>query len=852
LHDATIIPQDACFLSEVRLLGLNITTATGIARSWYCGWPSLAFVFALGWLLAPAWWSGEIPAFRDTMHFFYPLWSFVEHNPAAERWLPTWNPWDGFGSSVVAEPTSMVFYPLRVVLLCPFGSLEQRLGIFLAVHFAIAYAGWLWCARCWRWSPLTAQWVAWGYTLSGPVFFTLYNPPFLVGAAWLPWAFGGCLKVCLFPKASWTACREAALLTGSALAMMVLGGDAQAAYHLVFIGGLLLVMLGLIRWWQQPAGGRVFYQTGRLVAVWGLMGFGVAGVTAVQIIPTCYWLRLSTRGSPPLASALDSQEGATVKQGGAASEERRSFHLHGWEALTLIAPNFFGSMVPEHTRWIQRIAPNDRMWIPSLHFGTALAGLMCAGWFTIGHCLFFRGRWTRQHQLLWIASAVALLAWLSGLEHGLFSLWSDCLPFYCFFRYPAKWSTFLVWGMCLAAGTQLEMLLAPKPSPTGPDAEKTGLLEPRCWRGLVLFHQGVVILGLCLLAFYAGLYGSPAFRGWIYAVFAMTPWDPWCGFLDMPRTIANLGRCGWGMLWVGGVGTIGFRKALSGTHRSFALAILAACSMLELFLAARAQTGWVAPHRLQQAVHQAVIDGDRLAKQQENSEPLTLAQSEESATIQRWTIGDRQTWIALPVNKPSEFPPKASPPMHQASGLLGKFHLLFPEASRASGGPAGLRSFRADFSLQPRLMTSLEQARETGYWRHRLEFLEPSTAKIESPASSRSDMRASQPTAKQVDDGLHIEQLRMEGPHLQFYLRTTRRLRLTLPILDDDGWRIVSQRAGLHKLSLAGELLVLAIEPGEYRLSLRYWPPGLSMGLIVSSMALVGGWWLVGGTRRAG
>jgi hypothetical protein len=407
--------------------------------------------------------------------------------------------------------------------------------------------------------------------------------------------------------------------------------------------------------------------------------------------------------------------------------------------------------------------------------------------------------------------------------------------------------------MCLAAGTRLEMLLTQFPSPTKGNAEKAGLVEPRGGRELVLFHQGVAILGVCLLAFYAAMYWSSAFRGGIYAVFAVTPWDPWCGFLDMPRAIANLGRCGWGMLGVGVVGAIGFRKVISGTHhRSSVLAILAACSMLELFLAARAQTGWVAPRSLQRAVHQAVVDGDRQAKQAEASEPPALAQAEDSTTIQRWTIGDQQTWIALPVNEPNAFPPDTSPPLHQAYGLLGKFHLLFPGTARASDGATGLKSFRAAFSLEPRLMTSLEQASEPGYWQHRLEFLEPSTATNESSASSRTDMPASQPIAEEVAHGVRIEKLRMEGPHLRIYLHTTRQLCLTLPILDDDGWRIVSPRAGLRKLSRAGQRLALAIEPGEYRLSLRYWPPGLCMGLMVSAMALVGGCWLVGGTSRAG
>lgn len=75
------------------------------------GWPTFLFAAIVLFLLKPLWWDGEILAFRDSLHFYYPLWHYIDSLPFVERILPLFNPLDAFGSSVVGEPTSMVFYP---------------------------------------------------------------------------------------------------------------------------------------------------------------------------------------------------------------------------------------------------------------------------------------------------------------------------------------------------------------------------------------------------------------------------------------------------------------------------------------------------------------------------------------------------------------------------------------------------------------------------------------------------------------------------------------------------------------------------------------------------------------------
>jgi len=65
--------------------------------------------------------------------------------------------------------------------------------------------------------------------LSGSVFSLCCNPPFLVGAAWLPWALG------MMITGSRTDRWRRGKIAGLALAMMVTGGDPQSALHAVLV-----------------------------------------------------------------------------------------------------------------------------------------------------------------------------------------------------------------------------------------------------------------------------------------------------------------------------------------------------------------------------------------------------------------------------------------------------------------------------------------------------------------------------------------------------------------------------------------------------------------------------------------
>src|SRR4051812_39053550 len=69
-------------------------------------------------IFAPVLFQDRSLAFRDTATFYYPLFQWIE-----QRWhegeLPLWNPHVNFGTPVVGEASSSVFYPGKAIFLLP-------------------------------------------------------------------------------------------------------------------------------------------------------------------------------------------------------------------------------------------------------------------------------------------------------------------------------------------------------------------------------------------------------------------------------------------------------------------------------------------------------------------------------------------------------------------------------------------------------------------------------------------------------------------------------------------------------------------------------------------------------------
>lgn len=398
--------------------------------------------------------TDQVFVFRDAAHFYYPLFEWT-----ANQWqlgqVPLWNPLEDLGAPVVADSTSSVFYPGKLLFFLP-GPFGFWYKAFIVIHVLLCGLTSFRLARHWHCHVSAATLAAVSYALSGNVLFQYCNVVYLVGAAWLP----------------------AAILTGDrlikrggagnavrlafCLAMMVLGGDAQSAYH----AGIMLVGLA---WLSRRAGNKgeepgFKRKTVRLILAASL-AIGLAGV---QWLPSANWIGSSTRASHDAPRNVYEFGRSCLKQDGKANfgptllgvtqpghhSNVFEFSVGPWRFIELLWPNVGGKMFPQNQRWMNAIPAEGRVWTPTLYMGL-LPVLLASLSFRL------RGGSARRRFLSWCALLSALaglggygVGWLLSEIHydlggsgelpvgapfgGLYWLLTVVLPGYVYFRYPAK------------------------------------------------------------------------------------------------------------------------------------------------------------------------------------------------------------------------------------------------------------------------------------------------------------------------------------------------------------------------------------------------------------------------------
>jgi len=371
-------------------------------------WAAIAAIALGGVLFAPVLSSETAFGFRDGADYYYPL---LKH--CGQMWaggqVPLWNPFADLGRPLAADPTAGVFYPPKLLFAAPL-PYPLLYNLFLIVHWALALAGMYALARCCGAGPTASAAAAMGYACSGAVLFNVYNAPYLIGAAWLP------LVLAAAEKMVRSRTIASALMLGTAWAMIVLGGDIQAAYH----GALLAaawIALRLFRGCddsrEQPCeGGSHAAAPGECaaepthesaaaqqseqsqqsqqnadaqaasaarcprpkVALIGLIVLAAAvglGLSAVQWLPSCEAAAHSTRARWTYAERLAGRTSAETY-----SDDVYHFSVGPWRWTEFLLPNVYGRQFPVHQRWIDALPAEGRVWTPSLYFG--LPGLLAA------------------------------------------------------------------------------------------------------------------------------------------------------------------------------------------------------------------------------------------------------------------------------------------------------------------------------------------------------------------------------------------------------------------------------------------------------------------------------------------
>ncbi|MGH8631431.1 MAG: hypothetical protein ACREU7_11805, partial [Burkholderiales bacterium] len=259
---------------------------------WIAGLLVTVCILALFWPLL----ADRSLAMRDAGHFYHPLLKWT-----SEQWLrgspPLWNPYENAGMPLLADGSSALFYPGRLVLLLPL-DFAWRFNLYVVGHVVLAAVGAYLLARHFQASVLAAGVAAMSYACGGSVVFQHSNIAFLISAAWLPfaaWAIDAMLV-----SRSW----RTAVALGVVLALMILGGDPQMAYHVLLMAALYALLLlrhkpeaqarekSNTRMEANPSLALRACHSIALIGLAAICGFALA---AVQILPLAEAARTSDR-----------------------------------------------------------------------------------------------------------------------------------------------------------------------------------------------------------------------------------------------------------------------------------------------------------------------------------------------------------------------------------------------------------------------------------------------------------------------------------------------------------------------------------------------------------------------------
>jgi hypothetical protein len=353
----------------------------------------------------------------DSKNHFYPMFRFLGDALLSGE-IPFWNPYHFAGHPAIADPQSLIFTPSMMLfaLFAPKASMQ----LFDAVVLAHLLAGGI-CVlgllRRWRWHPLGATLAAVIFMLGGAASSRLQHTGIIISYSLFPAALW-CLDVML-ERCSY----RFALAFGIAASLMALGRD-QVAFL------LCTVLFGYVACSAARSGSTLKY----LLARAGVLVFSAAFILAIMAVPVLLTMQFLADSNRPDFSF-----------GVAAAGSLAPVNL-----ITLLAPNFFGSLDQLYDYWgpdnrnMPRADYTDRA-VDYLFIGT-LPFLLIA-WHGFGAGRLFARRAQLFVLLLALAAAYAL-----GRYTPIFALAFDWIPGVSLYRRPAD-ATFLInIALALAAG----------------------------------------------------------------------------------------------------------------------------------------------------------------------------------------------------------------------------------------------------------------------------------------------------------------------------------------------------------------------------------------------------------------
>jgi hypothetical protein len=241
-----------------------------------CAWSRLA----LG--------SASLLVFPDDSEQNFPWWQYAVSEVQRGR-LPLWDPYTQGGRTHVGEGQEGVFYPPFLLFARMGGAWASgpaAIHVFAFLHACLAFLGSYVLARLLRLGPLAAM--ASGLTFALGGCFSqraLAQLNIYYAMAWVPFVLWGPLLMIRRQHVKWNLC------SGAALALSVLAGHGQPAFHASMALGMALLFLWVVPIYaDRPALGF------RRTAFAGVLIFVSAGaLAAVQILPMAEYLPRALR-----------------------------------------------------------------------------------------------------------------------------------------------------------------------------------------------------------------------------------------------------------------------------------------------------------------------------------------------------------------------------------------------------------------------------------------------------------------------------------------------------------------------------------------------------------------------------
>ncbi len=412
-------------------------------------WPVVVgFLVPTCILLLPDLISGHFFAFRDAGSYYFPLYEWIGQHWRSGQSVPLWNPHENGGLPLVSDPTAALWYPGKWIFAAPL-PYPVCFQIFLCSHVVLAWWGLYFVCRLWNRSQVASSIAAASYAFGGYVLFQVSNPPYLIGAAWLPWAI---------------ACGESSLRRGNrqglvaaacCLSLMILGGDPQTAIHTMIALALYLIWHASWVAWMRLA----------------TLVLTTCVLSSVVVLPSSTWVDRTDRATESPRSVWDLLDGESdggfsdlVAEPTAGTHDEKTYRYSytpgRWSEW--LWPNISGDLFPKNGRWIKQWSANRRTWVPSLYMGMLTIVAACSVWAVRGQDR--RRRWMSRLLVISLIAACGkyglvaigehffgdsrLAGGVGGLYHGMVTL----IPGYQFFRYPAKWLVFSSLAIaCLSA-----------------------------------------------------------------------------------------------------------------------------------------------------------------------------------------------------------------------------------------------------------------------------------------------------------------------------------------------------------------------------------------------------------------